>query len=111
MADLGQTQAFPGVTGLELALEERGQLCLHRGGRLDMTQPFGRRVAPVGPLRTQFVASLDGHEGLGEPALAPQCGCHVTVGLGVLRVEFDGLLVALDGLVHLPGVTQAQLPR
>ena len=42
--------------------------------------------------------------------LSPQRNAQVVVGLGVLRVEFDGLPVAGDGLVQLALVRSA-MPR
>ena len=72
MADIGQTQAFLGVTGLEIAFEERGQLRLHRRFRLGLVNPLGRRIAPAGLFRTQLVGPLEGLQGLGKPAQTRQ---------------------------------------
>ena len=47
------------------------------------------------------MAPLVGCQRLGESALVSQGNTEVAVGLGVLRVDFDGLLKAGDGFVHL----------
>src|SRR5439155_25697479 len=90
VAEVGEGEPFAGVGGLDLALEDRGELAVQFEQALGLLKQACRRVTPAEVLRAEFVAALERGDGGGELPLEHENLTQDTMSLGVVLLEGKG---------------------